>query len=609
MLGINVAKKFKFIILVLAAMVILIVATSFLAMNREAGTLKKELQRQGLVLANNLAHNSERAFITEKFSSMMNYVFIMSNEEYVTYVMIRDSDGVIKAHSDIGKMGKTMSNAFLAASFNESGSYIQVSNGARGEQFDIAVPIISQGESVGVAQIGYSLEGLSESVASARKQVLIIALVSVIFGVLCAWFLWRVIANPILTLSKTAKAIAAGDLEKRAEIDSKDEIGELAQSFNRMTESLIEAKDKAETILHSIGDGVFVIDKKYKIVVFNKMAEKISGFTAKEAIGKKYDKILKFVFESTGRENGEFIKRCMNDGEVTDMINHTVIIKKNGLKKPVANSAAPLKNSAGDIIGSVIVFRDVTVSREIDKMKNEFVSVASHQLRTPLTAIKLFSEMLITDSSENLNKNQKEYLSNINECTNRMVRLVNDLLNVARIESGRLKIEPVLTDVSGLVHDILAEVKPMAKERRVKIVFDEKNKLPKVMLDHSLFRQTIHNLTGNAIRYSKDDGGEVKIVLKKEAKDYFVISVSDNGIGIPEEGYDKIFEKFYRANNAIKSVTEGTGLGLYLVKMIIDQAGGEIWFESKENVGTVFYIKLPLTGMKAKIGERGLAFS
>lgn len=609
MLGINVIKKFKFIILVLAAMVVLVVVTSFLAMYRESDSLRNELQRQGLVLANNLAHNSERAFITEKFSSIMNYVFIMSKEEYVTYVMVRDSDGVVKAHSDIKQIGKVINNSFLKDSFDENGSYIRVSKFTKGEQFDIAVPVVSQGELVGVAQIGYSLEGLSDSVATARRQVLIIAFISILFGIFCAWFLWRVIANPILNLSKTAKAIAAGDLKKRADMDSKDEIGQLAQSFNHMTESLIEAKDKAETILHSIGDGVFVIDKKYKIVVFNKMAEKISGFTAKEAIGKKYDKILKFVFENTGQENNEFVKKCMNEGKVTDMLNHTVIIKKNGLKKPVANSAAPLKNSAGKIIGSVIVFRDVTVTREIDKMKNEFVSVASHQLRTPLTAIKLFSEMLITNSSENLSLDQKEYLSNINSCTNRMVRLVNDLLNVARIESGRLKIDPVPTDVNKLINDILAEVKPLAKAKRVKITFEEKNKLSKIMLDHSLFRQAIHNLTVNAIRYSKDEHGEVNIVLEKLDKKYFIVTVSDNGIGIPEEGWDKVFEKFYRANNAVKNVTEGTGLGLYLVKMIIDQADGEIWFKSKEGEGTTFYIKLPLTGMKAKIGERGLALS
>lgn len=609
MFGINVIKKFKFIVLVLFVMVVLVVTTSFLAMYREAKTLKNELQRQGLVLASNLAHNSERVFITNKFSTIMDYVFIMSEEKYVTYVMIRDKDGVIRAHDEIKQIGKDWVDTVLINSLTSNKPYINTSKFEEGEQFNIAVPVEIEGELAGVAQIGYSLEGLSVSVAQARKQVTIIALISILFGILSAWFLSRVIAEPILSLSKTAQSIAGGDLSQRAEINSKDEIGQLAESFNQMTESLIEAKDKAEVILHSIGDGVFVIDKKYKIIVFNKMAEKISGYSASEAIGKRYDKILKFIYENSGEVNDAFIKRCINKGEIADMLNHTFIIRKNGLKKPVANSAAPLKGQNGKIIGCVIVFRDVTVTREIDKMKNEFVSVASHQLRTPLTAIKLFSEMLLNNSTKNLNEEQVKYLSNIDTCVSRMVHLVNDLLNVTRIESGRLKIEPVLTDLKKLVDDILSEVKPLAKSKNVKITFEAKNNLPKTMIDQSLFRQSIYNLIVNSIRYSKDKDARIEIVLDKTDKNEFIVSVKDNGIGIPKEGHEKVFEKFYRADNAIKVATEGTGLGLYLVKMIIDQADGKIWFESEKDKGTIFYITLPLDGMKAKFGERGLAFS
>jgi signal transduction histidine kinase len=190
-----------------------------------------------------------------------------------------------------------------------------------------------------------------------------------------------------------------------------------------------------------------------------------------------------------------------------------------------------------------------------------------------------------------------------------MVRLVNDLLNVTRIESGRLRVFPEPTNVEKLVNSVLAEAKPLAKLKKVTIDFEVKTIFSEILLDKNLFRQCVHNLITNAIRYSKQKSGKVKIVLNRNNKKYFTISVSDNGIGIPKESQGRIFEKFFRADNAIKTVTEGTGLGLYLIKMIVTQSNGEVWFDSKVGKGTTFFIKLPVSGMKKKKGEQGFAFS
>ncbi len=269
-----------------------------------------------------------------------------------------------------------------------------------------------------------------------------------------------------------------------------------------------------------------------------------------------------------------------------------------------------VKDNKEKIIGGAIVLHDITYLKEMDQLKTEFVSVASHQLRTPLTAIKLFSDMLYRGDVGDLNLTQKDYIGNVKESTDRMVKLVNDLLNVTRIESGRLRIEAEPIDVVDYIKGIIAEDKPSATSKKQTIKFkNNAGDLPKIPLDKTLFRQVVQNLLTNAIRYSKSVKGEINVILDKKDEKNIVITVSDNGIGIPKEASKRLFEKFYRTDNAIKAVTEGTGLGLYVCKMIVDSSGGKIWFDSEVNKGSNFYVEFPLKGMKSKEGERGMIIS
>jgi len=276
---------------------------------------------------------------------------------------------------------------------------------------------------------------------------------------------------------------------------------------------------------------------------------------------------------------------------------------------------APIRDYQKNISGGAIILHDITHLKEIDKMKTEFVSVASHQLRTPLTAIRLFAEMLISGNEGKLNAKQKYYLDNVHESALRMVKLVNDLLNVSRIETGRLKIEPELVQLEDFIQNIINEAMPLAKAKNCAIIFNKpRKKLPKVSIDPSLMRQVIHNLVMNAVRYSRPAKNcGMKVTLERENKkskeqeSNILISVADNGIGIPKEMQSRIFEKFFRADNAVKAVAEGTGLGLYIAKMIVESSGGKIWFESEKDKGSTFYFTIPAGGMKEKEGEVGIA--
>ncbi len=371
--------------------------------------------------------------------------------------------------------------------------------------------------------------------------------------------------------------------------------------------AIVEAKEKIEAVINGIGDAVFVVDTDLRITLFNPIASQLSGYTEKEVMGKKYSDILKFVFEDDkDKINDKFLKDALRTGEVQAMSNHTMLINRNGDGTPVADSAAPLKDEKGNITGCVVVFRDVTKEKEVDKMKSEFISIASHQLRTPLSAIKWFMEMLIAGDLGKVKKDQLEFIKKTHVSAQRMSELVNDLLNISRIESGKVGISPEPTDMVEMANSIIDEIGPVFIKREQKILFKKpKTKLKSLRIDPKLIRQVIVNLLSNASKYTPEKG---KIILKYEIKKpNFLITVKDNGYGIPKKEQARIFSKFFRADNIAGKDTEGTGLGLYVVKQITEASGGKTWFESEEDKGTEFYISLPLAGSTAKKGEKTLA--
>lgn len=366
---------------------------------------------------------------------------------------------------------------------------------------------------------------------------------------------------------------------------------------------LEKKRSETEAILKGIGDAVFALDNRKRIILFNNVAETLSGYSESDVLGKKFSEVLKFIDEKTGERSDEFIGRAFL-GEKSHIKKGVVLISKNGEKIPIADTAAPVLSAAGKIEGIVVVFRDVSSERALDRAKDEFISLVSHQLRTPLTAIRLFTEMLTRHDIGKLNKTQEDYVKKVEASALRMIRLVTDILNVSRIELDRLKIEPILTDVNKLIEAQIDEQQIIAKQHKVKVIF-EPQKTGKVQVDPVVYGQIIHNFLTNSIKYCKEKSGKVEVRFEK-TKNGYLLSVKDDGIGIPKDSQQHIFERFYRADNVTKADGEGTGLGLYLVKLIMDEINGKVWFESEQNKGTTFFAELPEYGMKAKIGERTL---
>ena len=373
--------------------------------------------------------------------------------------------------------------------------------------------------------------------------------------------------------------------------------GTLEEKVRERTKSLEMARVKEEAILLSVGDGLLATDEKGKITFINKMAEKLLGKKNKEVVGKKYFDVLPLE-----DENGALIspeKHPVNIVLATRAATATLATayykRADKERFPFAIKATPVILE-GKIIGTIKLFRDITYEREIDKAKTEFVSLASHQLRTPLSTVNWYTEMLLERDVGELNEKQKKYLDEVYRSNQRMVELVNALLNVASLELGTFAIEPEPVDICLLTENVINEQKSQINDRNLQFSFSCEKSIPLMQADPRLLHMVMQNILSNAVKYTAK-GGKIDFTITLADKKNVLLKISDTGYGIPKNQQAQIFTKLFRADNVRDKDTDGTGLGLYIVKSIVENTGGKIWFRSggkKGDKGTTFYVTLPL---------------
>jgi two-component system, NtrC family, sensor histidine kinase KinB len=437
----------------------------------------------------------------------------------------------------------------------------------------------------------------------------------VIIALLClaVWlgtFLSRLIIKPLNQLTAAANQVSAGNLDVDMEISSQDEIGQLATTFLTMvkivknsqenmqaeTERVKEQRVLLQTILDHIPLGVVFINASDRTIVsVNTEAQQVFQVSEIVVANMPYKMLFSGVFNSEGKPYpmDEFPPTKVLNTSREATVKDVVIERPDGSKVTVKVTATPIHDYQHRLESVVVLIEDVTKEREVDRMKNEFISLASHQLRTPLTAMRWFSEMLLSGDSGQLNDEQREYIQHISDSNERMIGLVNALLNISRIESGRLVLEPKLTHLGNLVETFIEELEPMIKEKNLTLTIDVPQDIPMIMIDPQLIRQVYVILITNAVKYNTN-GGKVTVNIAQK-NDMLVSEVSDTGVGIPEKDHEKVFTKFYRGENIQPIETEGTGLGLYLVKAIIDSSKGKVWFKSEAQKGTTFWFSLPIS--------------
>lgn len=355
------------------------------------------------------------------------------------------------------------------------------------------------------------------------------------------------------------------------------------------------AQAKEEAIIMSIGEGLVATDAQGMLTLMNAAAAKMIGKKSEAVIGKNFYSELIIEDEKGVPFSQE--QRCLTlaltKGVTTirslnDAANY--LVRADKTRFPIAYVTSPIMN--GDqIIGAVQAFRDITHEREIDRAKTEFVSLASHQLRTPTTAIGWYSEMLLDKDVGHLTAKQQEYLTEINKGNQRMIELVNALLNVSRIELGTFNVKPEQTDIKAITDDILKELNSQIKQKELLIAKDYGANDIIIASDPKMIRVIIQNLLANAVEYTPAKG-KITVTLTQSAAGLQLV-IGDNGCGIPQSAQSQIFTKFFRADNGRVLKSDGTGLGLYLTKLILQSLGGTIGFDSIENQGTTFRVNIP----------------
>ncbi len=364
-------------------------------------------------------------------------------------------------------------------------------------------------------------------------------------------------------------------------------------------EALANANAKDEALLQSIGEGVVAIDKDGKIILMNHMAEQILSLNAEKMIGKSLYEAWKMLDEK-GNPVPESMRPVIAAlrGKTTTTTTTTTntgpsyfYVRKNGTVFPVSITVTPVIVN-NKIIGAIDIFHDITKEKEAEKLKTDFLSLASHQLRTPLSGTKWLIETMRREILGTLNKKQKEYIDQIYQLNERMIHLVFEMLSILRLEGGieSVKKETVLIPI--LCKDILISMTAAAKSMGIVLYSNLKNhKDFAIRTDQEILKNILECFVSNAINYSRD---RQKVILgAEEQSDAVVFFVKDSGIGIPEKEQKKIFERFYRASNAKDLKPTGSGLGLNIAKMLAGKIGAEISFESEENKGSTFYLRVP----------------
>ncbi len=375
------------------------------------------------------------------------------------------------------------------------------------------------------------------------------------------------------------------ELEKRVK-----ELEETRAALMNILEDVEEERKKAEeeknktlAIIQNFADGLLVFDKEGKLSLMNPQAESFFQLKSPHLIGKSISDLANFPSLSSLAE--------LLGPKIKSVFRKELKVRE-GLILEV--TTVPIVSDE-ERVGTLVVLHDITREKEIEQMKTEFVSISAHQLRTPLSAIKWTLKMLLDGDLGPLTTEQREFIEKTYHSNERMINLINDLLNVARIEEGRYLYKLVLEDFLSIVEKVFNSFSEIAKRKNIDFQFEKpKEKLPKVKVDVEKITLAVENLIENAIRYTLP-GGKVVVKLEKKAKE-IEFSVKDTGVGIPKDQQKRVFSKFFRGANVLKLETEGSGLGLFITKNIIEAHGGKIWFESEEGKGTTFYFTIPISG-------------
>ncbi|MCL7452179.1 MAG: GAF domain-containing protein [Anaerolineae bacterium] len=404
----------------------------------------------------------------------------------------------------------------------------------------------------------------------------------------------------LVTAAAVQVAIAVNNSDLYAFIsDQADQLGAALQAQQ-------EEIAKSRAILESIADGVLVLDQNGRVLLANPAAEELLGFAAQALEGEHFRHILGLGETPVHRELAQALygelREALDPGTGGDQMAKGSVRLEAG-SRVLAMNTAPLVLSSGSVAGVVAALRDISREAEVERLKNEFISTVSHELRTPMTSIKGYTDLLFLGMAGGLTDAQRNFLQIIKSNADRLTALVNDILDISRIETGRIGLVVEALHMTGIIDQVVASFREQYREKGVSLHWQPPEDLSQVRGDATRVTQVLSNLLANAWHYTPP-GGRVTVEVR-EVDPFVQVDVVDTGIGIAAEDLDRIFDRFYRADHPLVQEVGGTGLGLSIVKMFVEILGGEVWVHSEPGGGSTFSFTLPLmsSGLPAPTAE------
>jgi NtrC-family two-component system sensor histidine kinase KinB len=416
-------------------------------------------------------------------------------------------------------------------------------------------------------------------------------------GLAFSFMLSNLLTRPLRHMVEGAKAVAGGNYDVEISVRSSDELGHLAGEFNLMARKLkgyhdlnigklLAEKRKSEAIISGLDDGIVVVDADFKVVDINPAAAKAVGAAGESARGRhflevvKNERLFRLIREAAESGRAPFVK------EGDDVIT----LSRGETQSHFQCLISPVFTEPGTVLGVVLLMRDITRLKELDRRKSEFVMTASHELRTPLTSIGMSIDLLRERTQQRLDQGDQKLLDAAHEEIQRLKSLVNDLLTLSKIESGRLEMEFERVSIPALIEKVVAGLKVQARSKPVELSWSVPESFPQVRADAHKIAWVLTNLVANALNFAPPDG--YVRVSAEQIGEMAYLSVKDNGAGIPVEDQSRVFDKFVQVGDQKESV--GSGLGLAICREIVHAHGGTIWVDSSPGEGSVFTFTLPV---------------
>ncbi|MDN6617626.1 MAG: cell wall metabolism sensor histidine kinase WalK [Enterococcus sp.] len=522
----------------------------------------------------------------------------------ITEMWVVDDKGIVIATNDVGQKDSIIGkkNEYSDIDDFSMKQYVTLDDNNRRVYINVQPIQSPTGDSavIGALYVKSDIEQKYTEISNTALIFFTASLIAGLISIIVALLVARSITKPIKEMQKQAVRIAQGDYSEKVDVQGHDELSQLAETFNKLSDRIEDAQDTMEaernrldSVLTHMTDGVIATDRRGKVITINEMALSLLNTTNEQAIGQSILTLLDLEEEYTLRKLLEtpeeiLINRSKSDSEEDRMT--------------LRSDFAMIRRESGFISGLVVVIHDVTEQEKTAEERRQFVSNVSHELRTPLTSVRSYLEALEEGAWEDKAVAPDFIHVTLGE-TDRMIRMINDLLNLSRMDSGAQQMDLELVNFNELVDYILDRFDMMvnSQEKTYRIIREFTERDLWVEIDTDKIMQVIDNIMNNAIKYSPD-GGKIEVHLM-ETHNNVVLSISDEGLGIPKKDLEKVFERFYRVDKARARQQGGTGLGLAISKEVMKAHQGQIWVERVEGKGSTFYISLPYEPYEEDIWE------